>query len=405
MHLLVTNIFFAPFSHGGATVVAEEVVREIIRQTGWRVTVISANASVGIRPYSHIRSDGGGGVTNIIIGLPPILGGEDAYLNPQVEAVFGDLLDSLAPDLVHAHCLQNIGAGGLRQVAHRGIPLILSIHDFWWLCERQFMIDGKGCYCGRDQINPDLCRACVDDIDATRLRDRALRDILARADVITYPSQFTRDLHERSGVQAEKGVVWPNGVTLPGPGFFDRQAARRAADGRIAFGFVGKPSQIKGWPVIRQAFAQLKRQDFIVNVVDASPDQSWWRPGQFAGLPGEWRILPRYSQANIDDFYAGIDVLLFLSQWKETFGLTLREAAARGLDILQTAGGGTTEYSGVENAHIVQIGDGPQIVAARLEQILDGPLRGQPAKTRGYDQQAAQMIQIMRDLLAQTTRA
>ena len=44
---------------------------------------------------------------------------------------------------------------------------------------------------------------------------------------------------------------------LPGPGFFEAQARRRAKSPRTVFGFVGGPSQIKGWPVMRAAFERL----------------------------------------------------------------------------------------------------------------------------------------------------
>lgn len=394
MHLLVTNIFFEPFSYGGATVVAEQVVRELARQTDWKITVVSASSRMGIHPYHYIRTEGAG-VTHIIIGLPPAISGTDTYLNSKVEEVFGQILNSLEPDAVHAHCVQNIGAGILRAAADRNIPYIVSIHDFWWLCERQFMIDFKGQYCGNEQINPDSCRTCVDNVSATRVRDLALRKILNDAHAITYPSAFTKNLYENSGILPQPGSVWQNGVRLPAPEFFAKQAARRENDPRLSFGFVGGPSQIKGWPVMRQAFAKMTRDDFVVNLVDASADRSWWSPKDFADLPGEWRIVSRYTQDGLDDFYSKIDVLLFLSQWKETFGLTIREAAARGLDIIQTEGGGTTEYDSVEDSVMVQIGDGADTVARAIEAVFLGKRRSHPAIVHDYAKQAAEFIKIV----------
>ena len=40
-HLLVVNVFFAPRSYGGATVVAEEVARRIAASGAWRVSALS----------------------------------------------------------------------------------------------------------------------------------------------------------------------------------------------------------------------------------------------------------------------------------------------------------------------------------------------------------------------------
>ena len=39
-------------------------------------------------------------------------------------------------------------------------------------------------------------------------------------------------------------------------------------------------------------------------------------------LPSEFKIVERFAQEDIDRFYKKIDVLLFPSQWGETFGLT-----------------------------------------------------------------------------------
>jgi glycosyltransferase involved in cell wall biosynthesis len=55
------------------------------------------------------------------------------------------------------------------------------------------------------------------------------------------------------------------------------------------------------------------------------------------------KIIPAYSQDNIDDFFSSIDVLLFPTQWKESFGLTVREAIARDVWVIVTAAGGVTE--------------------------------------------------------------
>lgn len=397
MHLLITNIFFDPFSYGGATVVAEEVLREISKQTDWKITVISTSADLDIPPYQFIRTQGAG-ATHFIISRPLLADGAASYINSQIEAVFSQLLENLAPDIIHAHCMQHIGVGGLREAVSRNIPLIISTHDFWWLCEHQFMITPKGEYCHKTKITPDSCRVCVHNIGATRARDKMLREVLAQADVITYPSEFSRTIHEASGLQARSGKVWPNGVNGPAADYVQRRDARRVRDPRTAFGFVGGPSQIKGWPVIKQAFSLLDRDDFVVNLVDASHDQSWWSPTDFHGLPGEWRILPRYNQSNLDDFYHQVDVLLFLSQWKETFGLSLREAAARGLTIVQTEGGGTVEYDGIDHAHLVQIGDGPQIVADRLQDILASPRPVYQGQVRSYAEQARQMIDIIHEV-------
>jgi len=397
-HVLLLNVFFSPYSYGGATVVAEEVAKTLVADHGRRVTAISAMTRTDLAPYATIKSETHG-IANYLINLPPKRSYAEGYDNPRVTEIVARLVDDLAPDLVHAHCIQDLGAGVLPAIRDRGLPLILSVHDFWWLCERQFMIRPDQRYCGQDPIRIEACRGCVDDWPRARRRLERLAALAEAADLITYPSAFAQGLSERSGFGRGKGAIWENGVRPPGPGFFAAQAARRARDPRTVFGFVGGPSQIKGWPVMRAAFSQLARDDFAGLLVEGSLDGSWWRGRDLSPLKGDWRVYPRYGQDRIDDFYAEIDVLLFLSQWKETFGLTIREALARGIRVVQTASGGTTEWAGADPAQMLAIGDGPEPLARRIEAELARSERGAPPRgVTSYGDQAAAFLGLVAGL-------
>lgn len=372
-HILVLNVYFAPYTYGGATVVAEEVARALVRDHGMRVTAISAMSRNDIAPYSIVKSEVGG-IVNYLINLPGGRTYDDTYDNPAVTALVADLLPVIAPDVVHAHCVQDVGAGILGAVKKAGLPLVLSTHDFWWICERQFMVRPSGTYCGQDPVDIEACKGCVDDLERARLRHQRLRAAAAQADLITYPSDFARGLYERSGLSGDQSMVWTNGIHPPGPDFFEMQAKRRTARPQLSFGYLGGPSDIKGWPVIRGAFEQLETTTPLdVHVADGSLDNSWWAQVNFTKLAGNWQVHPRFSQSGMDAFYAQIDVLLFISQWRETFGLTIREALARGIRVIQTDSGGTTEHGHADPAHMLAIGDGPDRLIPELARVLATP--------------------------------
>jgi glycosyltransferase involved in cell wall biosynthesis len=304
------------------------------------------------------------------------------------------------PDLVHVHCVQEIGADCLSALKDMRVPIVLSVHDFWWLCERQFMIRPDGRYCGQDPIRTENCKGCVPDLAATTARNTFLSDMAKMADLVTYPSAFARDLSERSGFANGKGIVWENGIIPPSEDFQDQQLARRARDPRIAFGFVGGPSSIKGWPIIQDAFRDLEREDFKGYLVDASLDGSWYDEKVYRGMKGDWVIHPRYGSATIDTFYSKIDVLLFMSQWKETFGLTIREALARGIRVIQTNGGGTVEHAGGEHVRLLEIGCSSALLRNEIELVLDSPQTAlERIAVRSYAEQAAQFIDMVEPLL------
>jgi len=397
-HIVIVNVFFAPYSYGGATIVAEQVAQQLRRRFGRRITAISAISRADLMPYAVVKVEHDG-IVNYLINLPANRGYAELYTNPRVTEVVARLLDQLQPDLMHVHCTQEIGAGILSMAQRRGLPVVLSVHDFWWLCERQFMIRPNQRYCAQDPVRIENCRGCVEEVHRARLRFDTLRAEAGHADLITFPSAFARDLSLRSGLLAKRTAVWENGVRLPGPAFFEAQAERRARDSRLVFGFVGGPGQLKGWPLIKTTFESLERDDFSGYLVDASLDGSWWQGHDISKMKGDWKTHPRFSQDSMGDFYAKIDVLLFLSQSKETFGLTIREALSRGIRVIQTDSGGTAEYKGADRRRMLQIGDGPAQLRPLLERELnraaDHPT---PCHVTGYHDQAGQFLALVAEL-------
>lgn len=373
-HILLANVFFAPYTFGGATVVAEEVAKQLLARKSaafdYQITAVSLCCHSALASYTMIKSQKNG-IQNFIINVPPNRSYSDLYENPEVTHLIGELMDDLQPDIVHVHCVQEIGGGVLQAAQARGIPSILSVHDFWWLCERQFMIKPDQTYCGQNPIRIEACRGCVSNFDVAKERFTYLQDISGIPACVTYPSKFARDLYVSSGFAPDRGVIWENGVQLPASDFASKQAQRRSRDGRLTFGFVGGPSQIKGWPVILAAFKSLVRDDFRVVLVDASVDGDWWAAEQFDDFPGNWEIYPRFAQSKMDEFYAEIDVLLFMSQWKETYGLAVREALARGVALIQTDSGGSTEHGMVHGDDLIEIGASPNVLKAALIDALD----------------------------------
>lgn len=396
LHILFVNIFYAPNTFGGATHVVEQISRSLVSAHDVRVTVVSAMSRPEFSSYAALKVESRG-IVNYMINMPAGRAAHEMYCNPQVAKKINEIADDVRPDLVNVHCVQEIGAGIISSMKRRGLPVILSVHDFWWLCERQFMIKPNGAYCGQDPVRLEGCSDCVADIAASRIRRDFLLAQAELPDLVTYPSDFARDLCERSGLAPGKGVVWRNGIVPPGPNFFELQKERRRKDPTVTFAYVGGPSPIKGWPIIQDAFRNLGRDDLKGYLVDASLGGTWYPPRVYAGMSGRWTVHPRYSSDTLDEFYAKVDVLLFLSQWKETFGLTIREALSRGVLVIQTNSGGTVEHGQLDVVRLLQIGDGPDRLREEVERILDDPIGAyvEPVRTRSYPEQAQEFLSLI----------
>ena len=128
-------------------------------------------------------------------------------------------------------------------------------------------------------------------------------------------------------------------------------------------------------------------------------------------LNGKLEIVPPFEQNEIDHFFKDIDVLLFPSQWKESFGLTVREAISRNVWVIATDCGGPIEdLINGENGEIVAMDD---IDAFRttIVRLLHNPAclanyqNPYPENLRYFSQQAAELNTLLGDIVVHTKKA
>lgn len=408
-HLLVVNLHFAPRSFGGATVVAEELARRVAATDEWRVSVLSFSGFGDIEEPTLIRTRLPGGVDHYTLNIGGIRTPDQDFDDPAMTRAAREVIAKIAPDAAHVHCIQGLGAGVIDALAAEAIPILLSTHDYWWICEKIFMLNHLGVYCRQEVIDLKVCARCVYDSSKLQARwDKSLATLRKPA-IITYPSRYARLQHERNGAPAERGRVLANGVAAPGPDYPAKRAARTSK--RLRFGYIGGPGPLKGWAMIERAFRALDPEAAELVVVDAATHLggSWWSEYRFGPLERHVTVVPGYTMATIDDFFVGIDVLLFLSTWKETFGLTSREAALRGVHVLATDCGAPIEplIDGDTATILKGFGSASSLRRAMKRLVAEGPPTPSDAgrakiaaEVQSYDQQAAEVMRILGEITA-----
>jgi glycosyltransferase involved in cell wall biosynthesis len=200
------------------------------------------------------------------------------------------------------------------------------------------MVQANGRYCFQERIDLHVCQTCMQGARHLEHRADFMRAALDGAALLLSPSEAHRQLYLANGIFPEKIEVAPNGVRMP-----DAEFSRRRAE-KLRFAYVGGDVLVKGFAIVKAAFEALERADWELVLVDNTQNLGFstlvvadWQ------VQGQLTIVPAYTQEGMDDFYAGIDVLLFPSQWKESFGLTVREALMRGVWVIATDGGGPAE--------------------------------------------------------------
>jgi glycosyltransferase involved in cell wall biosynthesis len=304
-----------------------------------------------------------------IFAVPVVEDGDSIaqFDNPAIADMFGDILDAVQPDVVHLHSVQWLSATVARVCRERGIPYVITVHDAWWLCPRQFMVTAADKYCGQTSIDIHVCEACEPGARHLQLRRDVLVEALHGAALLLSPSEAHRALYVANGIAPGHIQVAPNGVRLP------TEALARPMRDTVRFGYVGGAVAVKGFPLVRGAFEALRRPDWELVLVDntlslgfPSVDAKNWK------VRGGIEIVSAYAQDEMDAFFADIDVLLFPSQWKESFGLTVREALVRDVWVVTTNGGGAAEAvtEGV-NGTIIPLDGRWESLRDAIEALLD----------------------------------
>ncbi|MEA2683752.1 MAG: hypothetical protein QOK05_2080 [Chloroflexota bacterium] len=304
-----------------------------LRQAGADVHLFSGARRPASRAY-ELRRETHDGIPITSLNTEPFLAFDDPhnYDNPPADEALLAWLDQVAPDVVHAHSLQGLGAGWLEGAAARA-PVVVTMHDWWWICARQFLVDSD-LQADGPLVDGGTCE-CSGGVEFNRRRRAWLAGRLAHTDRVLVPSPALRDSLAANGYRVERITVDPNGVVTPA-----REAARAPADsGTPHLGFVGGWHEFKGLPTLLAARRALPDDPLPFRLTcwgaaDAPETEN---------LPPGVSLLPAYAPGDAAAVMGGLDALAVPSIMRESFSLVTAEALAAGIPVLCSDSGGPEE--------------------------------------------------------------
>lgn len=297
--------------------------------------------------------------------------------NPQVTAHFSAYLRQRRPEVVHLHSLQSLGAGLVKAAAGAGAKVVVTMHDFWWSCARQFLVDRHMRPCSL-VVAAGSC-PCEVDPEWLRARNAGLAEALALVDLVLAPSAVVADALAANGVDPARLEVNENGMAT-----VDRTEARPLppADGApVRFVYSGGGHPLKGVDVLFRAARRMAavpgwRLDAYGAAVGrpAGADLFTGADGhhRLEGIPAV-RILPPFDPADMEAVYADADVVVVPSVARESYSLVTREALVRGVPVICTDTLGPEEVvEDGRNGLVVEAGDHLALAAA-MRQLVENP--------------------------------
>lgn len=429
MRIAQAIALFVPDLKGGAVLVCRRL-SDALAARGHTVDVFSGRATPDEPTGAVVRGSLGALATwRVNVGGAFRAEDDESYLGSTAGAAFADLLDATRPDVVHFHSLQGLGVDPLHAAHARGIPIVLTMHDWWWVCPCLFRLSPHGHVCARVADAPD----CFGQPLARR------REVLARAlakvDRILVPSEFLRADLAANGLDGARIEVCENGVpppastswvatspvgtpwagalpagssdatspvdtSSPGTSLPPEGAAGGGATRLLFIGGAG--NRAKGLEVLLEAAASLGRLSFRLrcHAVDPAETAPW-----ADRLGTRLECQPPFDEEEIDAVIEASDVVVIPSLMRESFSLVAREALARGRPVVTTDCGGPEEVvrDGV-NGRIVGSGSAADLARALAGLIADPAevrrLRPDPPpRFRTPAEQAAAVEEVYREVI------
>jgi len=435
MHVLLVTASYLPESVGGVELHVAGLARAL-QSMGHRATVFARTGRPGL-PHLQTVTESVAGVEVVRLAntFEDATRFERMVSHPGIDEVFEHSLARLRPDVVHIHHLTCLSTTIVERCRRRGVPVLMTLHDFWMGCPRGQRVTagldlcptirlGKCLPCLRELWPHLLGRGRQPDLPAEErdAADLALLEqyhagILATLnslDRLCTPSRFMRDMYVDYGVAPGKLTVVENGLPLEGPGT-PRRAARppagRGRAGPLRIGYIGSVLPSKGVHLLLEAVRRLgdpagMRLDIWGEVLPFHNDRSYG--ARLEALRRGWEtaitLHGRYENSELPGILAGFDVVVVPSIWYEAFGLTIREAFLAGVPVVTANHGALAEA--VEDGRtglLFEAGDASSLADA-LRRLADDPdlrarLAAHPGPVRDEQDAARQLLGIYDQLV------
>ena len=285
-----------------------------------------------------------------------------------------EVIDAFRPDVAHLHNIYHqLSPSILRPLARRGIPTVMTLHDYKLACPSYlFMAGGEVCEaCLGGHFSQAVRRRCKDGslvssgVLAMELAIHTATRAYGTIGAFICPSRFMATKMTQAGVFPER--------MRQSPHFIDPSAIPVAvAPGQGAV-FAGRLSAEKGIDTLIEAVAQLP--DAQLDIAGDGPLRAWLEALAGSRAPGRVRFHGHMAKADLHELIRSAAVAVLPSRCYENQPLVVLEAFACGVPVVCSDLGGMPELvePGVDGA--LAPPNAPDALARQLGPFLEDPAR------------------------------
>lgn len=325
-------------------------------------------------------------------------------------------LDAFQPDLVHVQHLMGMPASLIEVLRERGIPYVITLLDYWWLCANSNLLtnyDQSPCNGPQAYLNCTHCAVARTGRRASWIaapvlwgmladRSRKLSELLDGAAALLAPSNFVQRWYANHGapthhlLTAQWGVI-PSETT---------HVRRRRPTTAIELLYVGGLAPNKGIHTVLEALNGVSGDVTLLIAGDVNTNPEYvTHLREIAGA--RVTFLGRLNRNEVWQAMTDADAVVVPSLWHETFCLVAHEALTAGAPVIASSMGALTDAvrDGVDGL-LLPPGDSNAWRQA-FQELVDSPaklqmLRTNVAPPRRFDEHVDQIEAIYRSMLGRT---
>lgn len=346
MKILLGVHQFFPSRYAGTERLTLDLARQLQRQ-GHQVTVVTyaiveTALDSALGPMSATSYGFQGIPVTSLRHQEPPADLDFALANPRMEEAAQALLAQTSPDIVHiTHPLR---IASLQNAAKKlGIPVVLSLTDFWVMCPKGSAMTGKGEFCSSNGGGLRCVTECFGWLHAGRLVARAARAkaYLKAADRIVCGTRFMRNIFA-AGDPTLKVDIIEFGIDYE---HVQRNNREYTDSDEITIGMMSMLAPYKGAHLLVDAFKKAGVRNMRLRIYG----EPLYTEAYYEGLKGRIGDDPRielrgkYAPEEMPAILNQLDVLVMPSLWWENTPLVLLMALGHNVPAIVADVPGLTE--------------------------------------------------------------
>lgn len=443
MKIVIATHHFPPNYIAGVELYAYRMAQYLLRE-GHLVWVVCVESTEGESRRFHCVEDNYDGIPVRRLHLDLAQAPDRfrrKYWNPDVGNWFEDFLSEVQPDLVHMNSCYLLSVSIVSAAKKLGLPVALTLHDYWFLCARATLLKPDGSVCNAPD-DPAECAWCLltgsrryrlpemasrgvagqvaksvlrrpaaanlfgwqSVIDALQERQNLLREALNQVDVVIVATRFLKNMLTKRGYPPEKILRHPYGLDTSG---WQLNGSSEAQPAHLRFAYIGQITHQKGIHILIQAFnrlmppAEAPTLEIYGNLTRFPRYAARLR--KLAAQNDRIRFAGTYDNKDTPQVFAAIDALAVPSVWYEGSPLIIQEALATKTPVIASNLGGMAESIRHDvDGLLAEAGDVDSL-AQQLQRLLDEPdllarLRDNIRPVRAIEDEMMQLMEVYQTL-------